>query len=100
MTLWRALLLAFLACLAVPLAGKSPGWVGFGGLPLVIDALRRILVLTGLPGPLVLALVAGFLAALTVFGRPDNGFWGFMAAPFVLLGLPLLVREGRGLFKR
>lgn len=99
----------------------SPGWVRFGGLPLVIDALRRNLVLTGLPGPLVLALVAaslaamlrwgrevermaaigaaGFLAALTVFGRPDNGYWGFMAAPFVLLGLPLLVREGRGLFK-
>lgn len=93
----------------------SPGWVRFGGLPLVIDALRRNLVLTGLPGPLVLALVAaslagmlrwgremertaaigsaGFLAALTVFGRPDNGYWGFMAAPFVLLGLPLLVRE-------
>ncbi len=95
----------------------SPGWVRFGGLPLVIDALRRNLVLTGLPGPLVLALVAaslaamlrwgremeriaaigsaGFLAALTVFGRPDNGYWGFMAAPFVLLGLPLIVRELR-----
>ena len=93
----------------------SPGWVRFGGLPLVIDALRRNLVLTGLPGLLVLALVgaslaamlrwgremertaaigsAGFLAALTVFGRPDNGYWGFMAAPFVLLGLPLIVRE-------
>lgn len=93
----------------------SPGWVRFGGLPLVIDALRRNLVLTGLPGPLVLALVAaslaamlrwgrdfertaaigsaGFLAALTVFGRPDNGYWGFMAAPFVLLGLPLIARE-------
>ncbi|GEN99559.1 hypothetical protein NSE01_13920 [Novosphingobium sediminis] len=100
----------------------SPGWVRFGGLPLVIDALRRNLVLTGLPGPLVLALVAaslaamlrwgremeriaaigsaGFLAALTVFGRPDNGYWGFMAAPFVLLGLPLLVRQGRVLFRR
>lgn len=95
----------------------SPGWIRFGGLPLVIDALRRNLVLTGLPGPLVLALVAaslaamlrwgrdmertaaigsaGFLAALTVFGRPDNGYWGFMAAPFVLLGLPLIVRELR-----
>jgi hypothetical protein len=36
---------------------------------------------------------AGFLAALTVFGRPDNGYWGFMAAPFVLLGWPLIVRE-------
>jgi hypothetical protein len=95
----------------------SPGWMRFGGLPLVIDALRRNLVLTGLPGPLVLALVAaslaamlrwgrdmeriaaigsaGFLAALTVFGRPDNGYWGFMAAPFVLLGLPLIARELR-----
>ncbi|MEI6643384.1 MAG: hypothetical protein WCL10_15220 [Novosphingobium sp.] len=94
----------------------SPGWVRFGGLPLVIDALRRNLALTGLPGPLILALVAaslaamlgwgrdferiaaigsaGFLAALTVFGRPDNGYWGFMAAPFVLLGLPLIVRQG------
>lgn len=93
----------------------SPGWMRFGGLQLVIDALRRNLVLTGLPGPLVLVLVAaslaamlrwgreferiaaigaaGFLAALTVFGRPDNGYWGFMAAPFVLLGLPLLARQ-------
>lgn len=103
------------AALVQPGDLTSPGWVRFGGLPLVIDALRRNLVLTGLPGPLVLGLVtaslaamlrwgremeriaaigsAGFLAALTVFGRPDNGYWGFMAAPFVLLGLPLLVRE-------
>ncbi|KUR72135.1 hypothetical protein AQZ52_02180 [Novosphingobium fuchskuhlense] len=100
----------------------SPGWVRFGGLSLVIDALRRNLVLTGLPGPLILVAVTaslaamlrwgreferiaaigstGFLAALTVFGRPDNGYWGFMAAPFVLLGLPLLLREGRERLRR
>lgn len=105
----------FVAAQVVPGDLTSPGWVRFGGLPLVIDALRRNLVLTGLPGPLVLALVAvslaamlrwgremeriaaigsaGFLAALTVFGRPDNGYWGFMAAPFVLLGLPLVARQ-------
>jgi hypothetical protein len=105
----------FVAAQVVPGDLTSPGWVRFGGLPLVIDALRRNLVLTGLPGPLVLVLVAaslaamlcwgraqeriaaigsaGFLAALTVFGRPDNGYWGFMAAPFVLLGLPLLARQ-------
>ena len=107
----------FVAAQVVPGDLTSPGWVRFGGLPLVIDALRRNLVLTGLPGPLIVALVAaslaamlrwgremeriaaigsaGFLAALTVFGRPDNGYWGFMAAPFVLLGLPLIVRELR-----
>ena len=107
----------FVAAQVVPGDLTSPGWVRFGGLPLVIDALRRNLVLTGLPGPLILALVAaslaamlrwgremertaaigsaGFLLALTVFGRPDNGYWGFMAAPFVLLGLPLIVRELR-----
>ena len=105
----------FVAAQVQPGDLTSPGWVRFGGLPLVIDALRRNLVLTGLPGPLVLVLVvislaamlrwgrdmertaaigsAGFLAALTVFGRPDNGYWGFMAAPFVLLGLPLIARE-------
>lgn len=93
----------------------SPGWVSFQGVPLVVDALRRNLVLTALPGWLILGLVAaslaamlrwggdleriaaigsaGFLVALTVFGRPDNGYWGFMAAPFVLLGLPLLARQ-------
>ncbi|WP_421836266.1 hypothetical protein [Novosphingobium sp.] len=103
------------AAQVVPGDLTSPGWVRFGGLPLVIDALRRNLVLTGLPGPLILVTVAaslaamlrwgremertaaigsaGFLAALTVFGRPDNGYWGFMAAPFVLLGLPLLARQ-------
>lgn len=112
----------FVAAQVQPGDLTSPGWVRFGGLPLVIDALRRNLVLTGLPGPLVLALVAaslaamlrwgremertaaigsaGFLAALTVFGRPDNGYWGFMAAPFVLLGLPLLIREARALIPR
>ena len=95
----------------------SPGWVRFQGVPLVVDALRRNLVLTALPGWLILGLVAaslaamlrwggdleriaaigsaGFLAALTVFGRPDNGYWGFMAAPFVLLGLPLLARQAQ-----
>jgi len=100
----------------------SPGWVRFGGLPLVIDALRRNLLLTGLPGPLVLwpspphsprccagagkwnapppSAGAGFLAALTVFGRADNGYWGFMAAPFVLLGWPLIVREVLARLKR
>lgn len=105
----------FVAAQVQPGDLTSPGWVRFGGLALVIDALRRNLVLTGLPGPLVLVLVAaslaamlrwgrdmertaaigsaGFLAALTVFGRPDNGYWGFMAAPFVLLGLPLIARE-------
>jgi len=93
----------------------SPGWVRFQGVPLVVDALRRNLVLTALPGWLIVALVsaslaamtrwggdleriaaigsAGFLVALTVFGRPDNGYWGFMAAPFALLGLPLLARQ-------
>lgn len=105
----------FVAAQVQPGDLTSPGWVRFGGLPLVIDALRRNLVLTGLPGPLIIALVAaslaamlrwgrdteriaaigsaGFLAALTVFGRPDNGYWGFMAAPFVLLGLPLIAHE-------
>jgi len=95
----------------------SPGWVSYQGVPLVVDALRRNLVLTALPGWLILGVVAaslaamlrwggdleriaaigsaGFLAALTIFGRPDNGYWGFMAAPFVLLGLPLLDRLRR-----
>lgn len=93
----------------------SPGWVSFQGVPLVVDALRRNVALVALPGWLILAVVAaslaamlrwggdferiagigsaGFLVALTVFGRPDNGYWGFMAAPFVLLGLPLLARQ-------
>jgi hypothetical protein len=101
---------------------SSPGWVRFQGLPLVIDALRRNLVLVALPGWLLLVLVTasliamlrwgtdreriaaigstGFLCALTVFGRPDNGYWGFMVAPFVLLGLPLIAREGWSRFKR
>lgn len=93
----------------------SPGWVSFQGAALVVDALRRNVALVALPGWLILGAVAasltamlrwggdieriaaigtaGFLMALTVFGRPDNGYWGFMAAPFVLLGLPLLVRQ-------
>ncbi|BEU98939.1 hypothetical protein [Novosphingobium olei] len=93
----------------------SPGWVRFQGLTLVIDALRRNLALYPLPGWLLLGVVAasllamlrwgetreriaavgsaGFIAALTVFGREDNGYWGFMIAPFVLWGVPLMVRS-------
>ncbi len=93
----------------------SPGWVSFQGAALVVDALRRNVALVALPGWLILGVVAaslaamlrwgrdferiaaigsaGFLVALTVFGRPDNGYWGFMAAPFVLLGLPLLAGQ-------
>lgn len=93
----------------------SPGWVRFQGLALVIDALRRNLALYPLPGWLLLATVAaslvamlrwggdmervaaigsaGFLAALTVLGREDNGYWGFMVAPFVLWGVPLIARQ-------
>lgn len=100
----------------------SPGWVRFQGLTLVIDALRRNLALYPLPGWLVLATVAaslaamlrwggdmeriaaigsaGFLAALTVLGREDNGYWGFMVAPFVLMGLPLLARQAVAALRR
>ncbi|MCH7629214.1 hypothetical protein [Novosphingobium sp.] len=100
----------------------SPGWVRFQGLTLVIDALRRNLALYPLPGWLLLATVAaslaamlrwgrereriaaigsaGFLAALTVLGREDNGYWGFMVAPFVLMGLPLLARQGYTALRR
>ena len=100
----------------------SPGWVRFQGLTLVIDALRRNLALYPLPVWLLLGLVAasllamlrwgdtreriaaigsaGFIAALTVFGREDNGYWGFMVAPFVLWGVPLLVRHGMASLRR
>ncbi|MCW1382049.1 hypothetical protein OLX02_04365 [Novosphingobium sp. KCTC 2891] len=93
----------------------SQGWVRFHGLPMAIDALRRNLLLYPLPGWLMLGAAAaslgamlrwggeaeriaavgctGFLLALTVLGRSDNAYWGFMVAPFVLLGLPLLARQ-------
>lgn len=100
---------------AVGLPGDlaSQGWVRFHGLGMVTEALARNLVLFILPGWLSLALAAaslaamlrwggdieriaavgtaGFLLAMTVLGRSDSGYWGFMVAPFALLGLPLLV---------
>ncbi|WP_225207486.1 hypothetical protein [Novosphingobium huizhouense] len=100
----------------------SPGWVRFQGLTLVIDALRRNLALYPLPGWLLLGVAAasllamlrwgetrvriaavgsiGFIAALTVLGREDNGYWGFMVAPFVLWGVPLLAARALARVRR
>lgn len=114
MALW---LLHARAVAAVGLPGDlaSPGWLGFNGIGMIDAALQRNLVLYGLPGramlPIALVSLAamlrwggeaervaalgsgGFLVALTVLGRPDNAYWGFMIAPFVLLGLPVAGRR-------
>lgn len=37
--------------------------------------------------------VAAFAVAFMIVGRPDNHYWGIIYAPFILLGLPALVRR-------
>jgi hypothetical protein len=89
----------------------SPGWLAFGGLPFVFETARRCVPLglgatpivalgalaglTGLAGsrnPLAARcalIVGGYMGALMVVGRPDNGYWGLLYAPLLPLGILL-----------
>jgi hypothetical protein len=89
----------------------SSGWVKFGGWRFVLLTARRnafislaptwvvasvvILSAIGLAGcrdrwvSRVALVVLGYLAAITVVGRPDNEYWGVLWAPLLPLGLAL-----------
>jgi hypothetical protein len=98
----------------------SPGWVAFGGwrfdlalarqsslliqLPSWVAAIVAPLALLGwasLPGGYglrVASLLGLWMIAFLVVGRPDNNYWGFLMAPFLLLGLALAPGALRDLF--
>ena len=129
---WAAGALAFAALFAVhltlaaaqagPHAAASPGWVGLGGVPFVIETVRRNAALALAPEPLVAligglgliglagarhpvaargaVIVAGYMAAFLVVGRPDNSYWGLLYAPILPLGLVLCPPAVRDLWRR
>ena len=88
----------------------SQGWMAMGGGPMVLAASKWNILTSQLEGSwlavafLLFAVslatvkrielrvaavyVCLFSFALLVFGRPDNGYWGIMFAPFLAVGLP------------
>lgn len=87
----------------------SPGWLALGGWRFDLALARQCSLLIALPGwvaalvtPLALlgwaartggyaarttALLAVWFGAFLVMGRPDNGYWGFLVAPILPVGL-------------
>lgn len=87
----------------------STGWVRFGGWRFVLLTARRnaflalaptwivasfvVIAAIGLAGcrdrwvTRIAVVVLGYLAAVTVVGRPDNEYWGMLWAPLLPLGL-------------
>ena len=92
-----------------PLDPASPGWAGLLGFGFFVQALTASTALTQLPlalaAPLVglalvgwaawreplalraLTVLALYAALLGVAGRTDTFYWGFLVAPFLLVGL-------------
>ncbi len=112
---WAGALIAFALMLGLhgwlvglntlPTDRHSQGWLALGGWPFVLHALQWNAVLAAGPGwltavlvPLALAgaavsggrlglVVLGYVAALLVFGRPENAYWGLVLTPLLPLGL-------------
>jgi hypothetical protein len=97
--------------IALPGDVTSPGWMVFGGWRFDLALARQSSLLLALPiwataivTPLALlgwcawpgayaarvsAMLALWLTAFLVIGRPDNSYWGFLLAPLLPLGLAL-----------
>lgn len=117
-----ALHLAIASRLHGPTDGASPGWLSLSGLPFVILTARWNLILhllpdavvmlaicvavTGLAGasdpraPRAALVVGGYLAAFSVFGRPDTSYWGQLYAPLLPVGWVLAPAATRDLVRK
>lgn len=98
---------------------SSPGWIRFGGWPLVVDFVRRVTPLMALPYWCAAVIVtaaglgwalardsraqawgvvaAAFAVPFMVVGRPDNAYWGLLLAAVILPGLALVPSAARRL---
>jgi hypothetical protein len=105
---WHALLVGQVARSGDPV---SPGWLALGGWSFDLVLARHCALLLALPAwvtavalPLALlgwagwrnayavrvtAMLAVWLGAFLVMGRPDNDYWGFLLAPLLPIGLAL-----------
>lgn len=109
---------AQVATVVLPGDPTSPGWAALGGWRFFISAMRLTTPLTLMPlwvsalaVPLALlgwaswrtpwalrtlAILCGYALMLTLFGRPDNFYWGLLIAPLLLVGLafaPIALRD-------
>jgi len=95
--------------LVTPGDRSSQGWLRLGGMSFVrsTEAWNLVVPLVGswataVIAPLallgaaswkgstgirLLSVLAGYLAAFLVFGRPENAYWGFLIVPLVAVGL-------------
>ncbi|WP_253717836.1 hypothetical protein [Sphingomonas sp. AP4-R1] len=105
---WHA---ALVASVVQPDDGVSPGWLVLGGWRFDLTLARQSALLVFLPPrgaavalPLAMLGWAGWrsgyalrvtlmlsvwLSAFLFVGRPDNGYWGFLLAPLLPIGLAL-----------
>jgi len=99
----------------------SASWLGFGGWNFAIATAKWNILLHPLPYPLIASAiclgvlglagardgrarraaltVAGYVIGLTIFGRPDNYYWGILYAPLLPLGWILTLRAVPELFR-
>jgi len=100
----------------------SESWIALGGWPFVLETARFNVLLHGAPLPIIafavccavigLAgatdarsqraafIVAGYLAALTIIGRPGNYYWGIIYAPMLPIGFVYAPVALRDLYQR
>jgi hypothetical protein len=75
----------------------TPDWAAAVLAPL---ALLGLAVATGSLADRVLLVVAGYIGAFLIVGRPDNAYWGLIIAPLWPLGLYRSVAALRDVVKR
>lgn len=96
---------------------SSPGWVAVGGWRFVLSAARSGSLLLLLPpwvaalavplalfgwaswphplGRRIVTLLACWIGAFLLIGRPDNGYWGLLIGPMLTMGLALVPQGWR-----
>ncbi|THD58091.1 hypothetical protein [Phenylobacterium sp.] len=110
------------AGLHLPGDAVSPGWLGLGGAPFILQMARSNVGLLLAPTAIIAAavgvalvglagarnpvatraglIVGGYMAGFLVLGRPDNTYWGLLYTPILPLGVVLAPPALRDLWRR